>query len=213
MLDKVAQTKYMADKISHRVMPKPHVDMSDTKQATDHVHDWVISEYHPCGSLAMGDAVDTKLRVKGVKGLRVVDASIFPNHVSKDSCRQTMLDANICRFRATSSVRYTPWERRVQISSRRIGTMEPSGGRLEGDQPNMAFILGFLCRRSRQLMNDESFASRARRELCNLGSPRYEAFIFLDSSFVVRWDRRLLLHQYSGHIFFGGGTTDPCWPE
>ena len=55
--------------------------MSDTKQARDHVHEWVLSEYHPCGSLAMGDAVDSRLKVKGVKNLRVVDASIFPNHV------------------------------------------------------------------------------------------------------------------------------------
>lgn len=41
-----------------------------------------MGEYHPCGSCAMGDTVDAKLRVKGVKGLRVVDASVFPNHVS-----------------------------------------------------------------------------------------------------------------------------------
>lgn len=82
MLDGVAKSKHMSDKISHRVHPKPEVDMSDTKQATDHVYDWCLSEYHPCGSLAMGDAVDSRLRVKGVKNLRVVDASIFPNHVS-----------------------------------------------------------------------------------------------------------------------------------
>ncbi|KAI1323056.1 alcohol oxidase [Xylariaceae sp. FL0255] len=34
--------------------------------------------YHPMGSLAMGAVVDTDLRVKGVRNLRVVDASIFP---------------------------------------------------------------------------------------------------------------------------------------
>lgn len=81
-MDKLGQSKHLKDKISHRFYPKSHLDISDTKQAIEHVHDWIMSEYHPCGSLAMGDAVDSKLRVKGVKNLRVVDASIFPNHVS-----------------------------------------------------------------------------------------------------------------------------------
>ncbi|XP_043483834.1 neither inactivation nor afterpotential protein G-like [Leptopilina heterotoma] len=45
-----------------------------------------IASYHPGGSCKMGtgsDAVvDTKLRVKGIKGLRIVDGSIFPSPIS-----------------------------------------------------------------------------------------------------------------------------------
>jgi choline dehydrogenase-like flavoprotein len=37
---------------------------------------------HPSGSCAMGKVVDSKLRVRGVVGLRVVDASIFPSPMS-----------------------------------------------------------------------------------------------------------------------------------
>lgn len=32
---------------------------------------------HPSGTCAMGGVVDSKLRVKGVSGLRVIDASVF----------------------------------------------------------------------------------------------------------------------------------------
>ncbi|KAK6224459.1 GMC oxidoreductase [Colletotrichum tabaci] len=47
------------------------------------VRDAVQSEYHPCGTCAMlpksaGGVVDERLRVYGVEGLRVVDASVFP---------------------------------------------------------------------------------------------------------------------------------------
>ena len=50
--------------------------------AREAVHDLVLGEYHINGSVAMGDALDSRLRVNGVEGLRVVDSSVFPNNVS-----------------------------------------------------------------------------------------------------------------------------------
>ena len=37
-----------------------------------------MTMYHPVGTCALGSVVDSKLRVKGVQNLRVVDASIMP---------------------------------------------------------------------------------------------------------------------------------------
>ena len=82
MLDKVAKSGLVKDKLAKRLIPDPKVDLQDTKQAGAAVTDWVMGEYHLAGSCAMGDVVDGHLRVKGVSGLRVCDASVFPNHVS-----------------------------------------------------------------------------------------------------------------------------------
>lgn len=38
--------------------------------------------YHTIGSCSMSEVVDDKLKVKGVENLRVIDASVFPGHVS-----------------------------------------------------------------------------------------------------------------------------------
>jgi choline dehydrogenase len=56
------------------------------------------SIYHLCGSCAMGSdmqtsVVDDRLRVHGLLGLRVVDASIFPNITSGNINAPTMMVA------------------------------------------------------------------------------------------------------------------------
>ena len=48
----------------------------------DDIFDWVRrasqTVYHPTSTCAMGSVVDAELRVHGVEGLRVVDASVMP---------------------------------------------------------------------------------------------------------------------------------------
>jgi choline dehydrogenase-like flavoprotein len=61
----------------------PDIRADDFEQAREIVRQRQISVFHVAGSCAMlprdkGGVVDNRLRVYGVKGLRVVDASVFP---------------------------------------------------------------------------------------------------------------------------------------
>lgn len=80
--DKVTESKHMKSSILRRACPEPSVNLQDMDAAREAVHDLIAGEYHICGSVAMGAALDSRLRVKGVEGLRVADASVFPNNVS-----------------------------------------------------------------------------------------------------------------------------------
>ncbi|MBX3636672.1 MAG: glucose-methanol-choline oxidoreductase, partial [Rubrivivax sp.] len=56
-------------------------------QVEDFIRRHADTIYHPVGSCRMGpdpaqDVVDARLRVHGVQGLRVVDASVMPRIVS-----------------------------------------------------------------------------------------------------------------------------------
>jgi choline dehydrogenase-like flavoprotein len=44
----------------------------------DYLQRYTQSLYHPVGTCAIGTVVDSELRVQGIDGLRVVDASVMP---------------------------------------------------------------------------------------------------------------------------------------
>jgi len=89
---KICATAPLAGIIEKRVFP-PARESAEEEEAEEDFGDWVrdytITDWHPVGTCGMGGSagieagvVDARLRVYGVRGLRVVDASIMPLQVS-----------------------------------------------------------------------------------------------------------------------------------
>ena len=61
-------------------MPGPGA--TSERELTDFVHRAAINLHHPVGTCKMGEdpmaVVDSRLRVRGIGGLRVIDASVMP---------------------------------------------------------------------------------------------------------------------------------------
>ena len=85
-LEKLTESGFLKGKLARRIYPPSNFNLQDTNEAKEVVRDFVMGEYHPCGTCSMGQVVDGRLKVNGVSGLRVADASIFPNHVSGNIC-------------------------------------------------------------------------------------------------------------------------------
>jgi choline dehydrogenase-like flavoprotein len=83
-LRRLAATPAMRAVISEELRPGPHC-RSDAEISHD-IRSRSVTVYHPCGTCAMGadesSVLDPALRVRGVNGLRAVDASAFPNILS-----------------------------------------------------------------------------------------------------------------------------------
>ncbi len=77
---RISATAPFADLIEEEIFPGPSV--RSTEDMVDYIRSGAVTVYHPCGSNRMGSdagsVVDPELRVRGVEGLRVVDASVFP---------------------------------------------------------------------------------------------------------------------------------------
>ncbi|OBT85033.1 hypothetical protein VE02_04963 [Pseudogymnoascus sp. 03VT05] len=85
LLEKMAATSPFKEKIKRKYHPV-ELDFGDRKSVEEYLRHTCATEYHPLGSVAMGKkgvgAVDDRLKVWGAKGVRVVDASVMPLHVS-----------------------------------------------------------------------------------------------------------------------------------
>ncbi len=83
---RIAQHAPLTSKISEEFRPHANLDINDYEATLDWARNNTASIYHPTGTCKMGtgdDAVvDPRLRVHGIKGLRVADCSIMPEIVS-----------------------------------------------------------------------------------------------------------------------------------
>lgn len=55
-----------------------------------------ITVYHPACTAAMGKVVDARLQVKGVKGLRIADASVMPRIVAGNTNAPSIMIGEKC---------------------------------------------------------------------------------------------------------------------
>ncbi|WP_028601872.1 GMC family oxidoreductase [Ottowia thiooxydans] len=92
---RIAAASPLAELIVREDLPGAQVDSDE--QIMDFVRKNSQTLYHPVGTCAMGSGpqavVDTRLRVHGVPGLRVVDASIMPTIVSGNTNAPTIMIA------------------------------------------------------------------------------------------------------------------------
>ena len=83
------------DLIRKEAMPGSEVRTPDGIRA--YIKEWSKTDYHPVGSCKMGSdemaVVDTQLRVHGLAGLRVIDASIMPTMLSANLNAATLMIA------------------------------------------------------------------------------------------------------------------------
>jgi choline dehydrogenase-like flavoprotein len=77
-------TKAYAPYIKREHMPG--ADVRTDAEIREYVRQWAKTDYHPVGSCKMGEddmaVVDQELQVRGLDGLRVIDASIMPTLIS-----------------------------------------------------------------------------------------------------------------------------------
>lgn len=94
---RVVSTSPLAGLVEDEVFPGPTV--TTPHDVVEHARSHGGGIYHAVGSCAMGprddDVVDERLRVRGVAGLRVVDASVLPFQVSGSSAAPVMAVGHI----------------------------------------------------------------------------------------------------------------------
>ena len=91
----IMQSNAMKEHIAEELLPDPSAESDD--ELLDQARNIANTIYHPTSTCRMGSdsnaVVDPRLRVNGVSGLRVVDASIMPEIVSGNTNAPTIMIA------------------------------------------------------------------------------------------------------------------------
>lgn len=86
LVGRIYDTPKMKEILIRRLAPEERIDIADDAQLEAYVRASAGTMYHPVGTCAMGPPgraiVDPRLRVNGVSGLRVADASVMPTITS-----------------------------------------------------------------------------------------------------------------------------------
>ena len=90
---KLAATKSFSDITDYELAPGK--DVSSKDDLTSYIRQSASTVWHPVGTCKMGidddSVVDHRLRVVGVKGLRIADASIMPDITSGNTNAATIM--------------------------------------------------------------------------------------------------------------------------
>ena len=92
---KISQSGPLRQLITEEHSPGPQVQTDDYDSILNWARDTSTTIYHPTGTCKMGNdpmaVVDARLKVHGIKGLRVADASIMPKIVSGNTNAPTIV--------------------------------------------------------------------------------------------------------------------------
>jgi len=92
---RIFETEPMRSTVQAELLPGPGVQTDD--EFLDFVRRFAVTGYHVIGTCKMGPAsdplavVDAQLRVHGMQGLRVIDASVMPTITSANTCAATVM--------------------------------------------------------------------------------------------------------------------------
>ena len=94
----IAEQPALADLMVREVLPGP--DVQDDDGLLDYIRSCGQTSFHPIGSCKMGSdamaVVDTNLKVHGVAGLRIADASVIPVMVSSNTNAPSIMIGERC---------------------------------------------------------------------------------------------------------------------
>jgi choline dehydrogenase len=93
LLRRVTRQPAFARHVTREHLPGPSVE--GDAALMDYARDYATTIFHPCGTCKMGSdaraVVDSRLRVRGLTGLRIADASVMPTIVSGNTNAPTIM--------------------------------------------------------------------------------------------------------------------------